>query len=167
MKRIAVYAGSFDPPTLGHQWMMREGAALFDELVVVLAVNPDKRGYLPFGERERLLRDMAAEIGGHVRVERYERGFLAEYAARLGAQYLLRGVRNAQDLDYEKTIARMNARMEPGLHTVFLSPPAELEALSSSLVRGFIGQPGWERWAAPCVPTAVLEALVRSLHRGE
>ncbi len=163
MKRIAVYAGSFDPPTLGHLWMMREGAALFDELIVVLAVNPDKRGFLPMDERARLLRGMLADIGapGALRLAVHERGFLAEFAREQGAQYLLRGVRNARDLDYEKTIARMNARMEPGLHTLFLSPPAELEDISSTLVRGFVGQPGWERWAAACVPPAVLEAIRR------
>ncbi len=161
MKRIAVYAGSFDPPTLGHLWMMREGAGLFDELIVVLAVNPDKCGLLPLDTREALLRGMAAELGGHVRVAVHGRGFLAEYARAQGAQYLLRGVRNAADLDYEKTIARMNACMEPDLRTLFLTPPPELEHISSTLVRGFIGQPGWERWAAPCVPPCVLDALRR------
>ncbi len=159
MKRIAVYAGSFDPPTLGHLWMMREGAALFDELIVVLAVNPDKRGFLPMAEREALLRRMLAELPGKTRLAVQERGFLAEFAREQGAQYLLRGLRNAADLDYEKTIARMNARMEPGLRSVFLLPPPELEDVSSTLVRGFVGQPGWERWAAPCVPPCVLEAL--------
>ncbi len=161
MKRIAVYAGSFDPPTLGHLWMLHRGAALFDELIVTLAVNPDKRGFLPLEERARLLRELLAEVGGCVRFALHERGFLAEFARGQGAQYLLRGIRNAADLDYEKTIARMNARMEPGLQSVYLCPPPELEDISSTLVRGFVGQPGWERWAAPCVPPKVLAALRR------
>ncbi len=161
MKSIAVYAGSFDPPTLGHLWMIREGAALFDELVLLLAVNPDKRGFLPMEERARLLRAMADGVPGCVRVEVQQRGFLVDFARELGAQFLLRGVRNSVDLEYEKTMARMNSRMEPGLRSVFLMPPPELEDISSSLVRGFIGQPGGERWVRACVPDCVAEVLLR------
>ncbi len=159
MKRTAVYAGSFDPPTNGHLWMMRQGSVLFDELIVILAVNPEKRSFLPMEQRVRLLESLAADLPGRVRVEVRMQGFLAEHATQLGATHLLRGVRNASDLEYEKTMARMNARMQPELQTVFLVPPPEYEDVSSSLVRGFIGQPGWERWVQPCVPPSVLDAL--------
>ncbi len=161
MKRIALYAGSFDPPTNGHLWMMQQGAALFDELVIMLAVNPEKPGFLPLGERERLLREMAAALGGNVRVERLPRGFLVDAAREMGAQFLLRGIRNAVDFEYEKPMERMNARMEPGIRTVFLMPPPELEAVSSSMVRGFAGQPGGERWVGACVPPCVAETLAK------
>ncbi len=158
MKRIALYAGSFDPPTNGHLWMIREGAALFDELVVTLAVNPGKAGFLPIAERERLLREMVAGLG-NVRVATVERGFLVDFARAQGAQFLLRGVRNAVDAEYEKTLARMNARMEPGIRSVFLISPGELEEISSSMVRGFVGVPGWERWVRACVPPCVYAAI--------
>ncbi len=165
MKRIAIYAGSFDPPTNGHLWMIRQGAALFDELVVTLAVNPDKPGFLPMAERERLLRELSADVPGSVRVATVPHGFLVDFAREQGAGILIRGVRNTQDFEYEKTMARMNARMEPVIRTVFLVPPGELEEISSTSVRGFVGVPGWERWVRAFVPPCVYDAILAQ--RGE
>lgn len=159
MKRIAVYAGSFDPPTLGHLWMMQQGAALFDELVVVSAVNPDKKGFLSAELRRVAMQSLLAELPPHVRMEELPQGFLAEYARSIGARWLLRGVRGVVDFEYEKTMARINAQMEPQLQTLFLTPPAELENVSSSLIRGFVGQPGWQRWVSPHVTPAVLRLI--------
>ena len=143
--------------------MMRRGAELFDELVVVLAVNPDKAGFLSMEMRRDLLQNLAADLPGNVRVEVVPQGFLVDFAARIGASYLLRGMRNTIDFEYEKTIARMNSRMQPEIQTVFLMPPSELEEISSSLVRGFVGLPGWERWVQGCVPPCVFSAI--SAHR--
>lgn len=159
MKRIAVYAGSFDPPTLGHLWMMQQGAALFDELVVVSAVNPDKKGFLSAELRRVAMQSLLAELPPHVRMAELPQGFLAEYARSIGARWLLRGVRGVVDFEYEKTMARINAQMEPQLQTLFLTPPAELENVSSSLIRGFVGQPGWQRWVSPHVTPAVLRLI--------
>ncbi len=164
MKRIALYAGSFDPPTNGHLWMMQQGAAMFDELVVTLAVNPEKRGFLPLAERERLLHDMVKKLPGKVRVATVEQGFLVDFAKGQGAGFLLRGVRNTMDFEYEKTMARMNARMEPGIRSVFLMPPGELEEISSSIVRGFVGVPHWERWVRASVPPCVYDAIAARGH---
>ncbi len=163
MGRIAIYAGSFDPPTNGHLWMMNRGAELFDELVVVLAVNPEKDGFLSMETRRDLLRQLVAELPGRVRVEVVPQGFLVDFASRIGATHLLRGVRNTIDFEYEKAMARMNARMQPEIQTVFLMPPSELEEISSSMVRGFVGLPGWERWVQACVPPCVFCAV--SEHR--
>lgn len=143
--------------------MMRRGAELFDELVVVLAVNPDKAGFLSMEMRRDLLQNLAADLPGNVCVEVVQQGFLVDFAARIGATYLLRGMRNTIDFEYEKTIARMNSRMQPEIQTVFLMPPSELEEISSSLVRGFVGLPGWERWVQGCVPPCVFSAI--SAHR--
>lgn len=143
--------------------MMRRGAELFDELVVVLAVNPDKAGFLSMEMRRDLLQNLAADLLGNVCVEVVQQGFLVDFAARIGATYLLRGMRNTIDFEYEKTIARMNSRMQPEIQTVFLMPPSELGEISSSLVRGFVGLPGWERWVQGCVPPCVFSAI--SAHR--
>lgn len=159
MKRIAVYAGSFDPPTNGHLWMIRRGASLFDELVVALAVNPDKQGFFSRDERLAMLQELVADMPENVRVEAVPHGFLVDFAREVGATYLLRGMRNTVDFEYEKTMARMNERMEPGIHSVFLMPPSELEEVSSSLVRGFVGVPGWERWVKACVPPCVYRMM--------
>lgn len=163
MKRTAIYAGSFDPPTNGHLWMMSRGAELFDELVVVLAVNPDKKGFLPMEVRRELLQQMAAGLPGNVRVEVVPQGFLVDFASRTGATHLLRGIRNTIDFEYEKAMARMNARLQPEIQTIFLMPPSELEEISSSMVRGFVGLPGWERWVKVCVPSCVFESITKLL----
>lgn len=161
MARIGIYAGSFDPPTLGHLWMIRQGAALFDELVVALAVNPEKTPFLSTEERREALEEMIAELPGRVRVAVVQHGFLVDFAREAGATCLLRGVRNSTDFEYEKTLARMNGRMEPSIRTILLVPPSELEEISSSLVRGFVGTPGWERWVEACVHPSVFARIAR------
>lgn len=155
MPHIGIYAGSFDPPTNGHLWMIRQGAALFDELVVALAVNPQKAPFLSTREREEVLREIVSDIPGRIRVAVVQHGFLVDFAREAGATHLLRGLRNTSDFEYEKTMARMNGRMDSAIQTVLMVPPSELEEISSSLVRGFVGTPGWERWVQACVPPQV------------
>lgn len=159
MPRIAIYAGSFDPPTNGHLWMIRQGAALFDELVVALAINPDKKGFLDISERRAALETICAALPANVRVETVQHGFLVDFARKAGATYLLRGIRNTIDFEYEKPMARINSRMDAKIQSVFLMPPSELEEVSSSFVRGFVGVPGWERWVKACVPPCVFSLI--------
>lgn len=159
MKRIGIYAGSFDPPTKGHMWMIEQGAELFDELVVVLGVNPDKKCFLSEQQRIDALRGMLVNGPANVRVEKMQGGFLVDFAKRLGATHLLRGIRNTIDFEYEKSMNRMNARMEPGIRTVYLMPPPELEEISSSFVRGFVGVQGWQRWVQASVPANVFNII--------
>ncbi len=159
MKRIGIYAGSFDPPTKGHLWMIEQGATLFDELVVVLGVNPDKKSFLTGQQRMDALRGMLMNGPANVRVEKMSGGFLVDYARRIGATHLLRGIRNTVDFEYEKSMDRMNALMEPGIQTVYLMPPPELEAVSSSFVRGFVGVQGWQRWVESSVPANVFNII--------
>ena len=161
MRRIGLYAGSFDPPTNGHLWMIQQGAGLFDELVVVLAVNPDKRSFLALEQRQSLLACMLQKAPSNVRLVTVEQGFLVDFAREVGASFLLRGVRNSVDFEYEKSMARMNARMEPDIRSLFLMPPGDLEEISSSLVRGFIGVPGWQRWVRACVPECVYDMIAK------
>ena len=139
--------------------MIRRGAELFDELVVVLASNPDKRSLLTIRERQEILEKVVASVPGKVRLATVEHGFLVDFARKAGARYLLRGIRNTIDFEYEKPMARMNARMDGEIQTVFLMPPSELEEISSSFVRGFAGVPGWERWVKACVPPCVFDAI--------
>lgn len=167
MSRIGLYAGSFDPPTLGHLWVIRQGAEIFDELVIAVAVNPDKHPMLTQAERQEALQAMVAEVQGCVRVVCMQHLFLVDFARELGASFLLRGVRNALDFEYEKNMARMNERMAPGLRTLFLMPPGDLEAVSSSMVRSLVGLPSWESKVASCVHPAVLESMKRAYDRKE
>ena len=159
MARIAVYAGSFDPPTKGHLWMMEQGAALFDELVVALAVNPDKKGFLSMRQREELLRGMIAKLPSNVSLAVVDDGFLIDFAHECGAGFLLRGLRNTTDFEYEKSMSRMNVIMEKDIQSVYLMAPSAFEQISSTSVRGFVGVRGWERWAEACVPKEVFECI--------
>jgi pantetheine-phosphate adenylyltransferase len=156
----AVYAGSFDPPTNGHLYMIREGARLFSELVVAIGDNPDKSYSFPLAERHSLLERLVAGLP-NVKVDSFCNRYLVDYAEELQANALLRGIRNAQDLLYEQTMRNMNSDMKPAITTVFLMPPRELCEISSSFVKGLVGPTGWRTAVSRLVPEAVVEALSR------
>jgi pantetheine-phosphate adenylyltransferase len=157
----AVYAGSFDPPTNGHMYMIREGARLFDELVVAIGVNPDKKTTFDLETRLSLLRAVTAGLDS-VRVESFENQFLIRYAASLGAEYILRGIRNGQDFSYERTMRHVNGDLEPDIATVFLIPPRHLAETSSSFVKGLVGPEGWREVVKGFVPPEVYDAILAS-----
>ena len=159
-KRKAVYAGSFDPPTEGHMFMIREGSGLFDELVVAIGVNPDKRSLFSVEERLELLRAVTKDFA-NVTISSFESRYLIDYAAQQGARYILRGIRNASDFHFEQTMRNVNADRNPGVTTVFLLPPRELAEVSSSFVKGLVGPRGWRDFLKNMVPSPVHEALKR------
>ena len=133
MTRIAIYPGSFDPPTRGHEDLIRRALGLADRVMVAIAVHPAKQPLFPLGERLALLR---AVVGPEPRVEITSfQGLLVDYAKRAGAGIVVRGLRAAGDFEYEMQMALMNRHLHPGLETVFLAPAANLTFLSSSLVR--------------------------------
>jgi pantetheine-phosphate adenylyltransferase len=155
----AVYAGSFDPPTNGHMFMIRAGARLFDELVVAIGVNPDKRSTFTLEQRLELLRAVTCDLPS-VRVASFANQFLVTYAATIAAGYILRGVRNAGDFEYERTMRHVNEDMVPSVTTVFLIPPRELAETSSSFVKGLVGPHGWRDVVRGFVPAPVFEAIL-------
>jgi pantetheine-phosphate adenylyltransferase len=157
--RRALYAGSFDPPTNGHLWVLEQGATLFDELVVVIGQNPQKKGSWPIDERLAILRECCAHLK-NVEVRQFDGQYLVRVAAQLGARYLLRGLRNAGDFAYEQTIRNVNRDLEPSVETVFLVTPRELAEVSSSTVRSMIGFDGWEKVVAGYVPPVVHKRLL-------
>jgi pantetheine-phosphate adenylyltransferase len=133
MTRIAVYPGSFDPPTRGHEDLVRRSLALADRVVVAVAVNVTKEPLFGVEERLDLLRKTC---GGDPRIafEAFD-GLLAAYAKRIGATMVVRGLRAVSDFEYEFQMALMNRQLHPSLETVFLVPAVDLTYLSSSLVR--------------------------------
>ncbi|MDP2594009.1 MAG: pantetheine-phosphate adenylyltransferase [bacterium] len=159
----AVYGGTFDPPHNGHVWIVREAATLFDEVVVVLAENPDKHHMFPVEIRERMLREVANELP-NVRIALLDSRYLVEFAAKENVGYLVRGMRSAADFEYERTIRDVNADIDPSARTVFFMPPAQLTKVSSTLVKGLIGPSGWERAVARYVPSATLIRLIGRQH---
>ncbi|MDO5059106.1 MAG: pantetheine-phosphate adenylyltransferase, partial [Neisseria sp.] len=106
--RRAVYAGSFDPPTNGHLWMIRQAQAMFDELVVSIGVNPDKKNTYTVAERCRMLQDITQAFP-NVRVSTFENRFLVDYAHSIGAKFIIRGIRSAGDYEYERSMRYINS----------------------------------------------------------
>jgi len=158
--RKAVYAGSFDPITNGHVWMIEQGAELFDELVVAVGVNPDKSYTFDLKARLQML---SSSLGDrpNVTVQCFENQFLVNYAAAIEAQYILRGIRTQEDYEFERGMRQINGDLDSHVSTVFLMPPREIAEVSSSLVKGLIGPEGWreivERYVPPPVYAAILE----------
>jgi pantetheine-phosphate adenylyltransferase len=134
--KIAVFPGSFDPITIGHVDLVRRALPLFDEIIVAVGINSTKK-YL-FGHEQRMdwLRQVF-EQEPKVRVDAFQ-NLTAHYCQRIGARYLLRGLRNASDFDYEKTISQLNHIVGQGIETVFLIAQPEFTHISSTIVREII-----------------------------
>ncbi len=133
MTRTALYPGSFDPPTRGHEDLIRRAAALVDRLVVAVVVNPNKQPLFSAAERVGLLAEAVADLP-NVTISRFE-GLVVEFARTIDATMLVRGVRSVGDFESEQQMAQMNRQLHPGLETVFLAPSPGLGHLSSTLVR--------------------------------
>ena len=133
MTRIAPYPGSFDPPTRGHEDLIRRSLLLADRVIVAVAVNAAKQ---PLFTPEERLEMLQLTVGSDSRIsfESFE-GLVAEYARKVGAGILVRGLRAVGDFEYEFQMALMNRQLNPGLETVFMVPAQGLSYISSSLVR--------------------------------
>jgi pantetheine-phosphate adenylyltransferase len=132
--RKALFAGSFDPPTLGHLDLIRRARALFDALVVAVGVNPAKGGAFGLELRVEWLRRALAAERIDAEVASF-RGLAVEFARSCGASCLVRGARGAADFEFEAAMAQMNRRLSPGLDTLLLVPAPEFAAVSARLVR--------------------------------
>lgn len=158
MDSVGIYAGSFDPPTNGHEWMIRQGAALFGRLIVAIGINPAKRASYPIAKRIEWLTDMTAGMP-NVEVAQFGNLFLAHYAGQRGAAFMLRGIRSEVDFAYEQSMRHINSDLSPDVTTVFLMPPREIAEVSSSLVRAMIGPEGWQGVVRGFVPACVFRDL--------
>ncbi len=159
MSRV-IYAGSFDPPTNGHVWMIEEGARIFQSLTVAIGTNPDKENTFSIEERIRMLENITSEITAtNVSVEVFDNRYLVDYARSVGADYILRGIRSPADFEFERVMRHINADICPEITTVFLMPPRQFGEVSSSLVKGMVGPEGWEKTVSRLVPTVVFEHL--------
>jgi pantetheine-phosphate adenylyltransferase len=167
-ERIAVYAGSFDPPTLGHEWMVRAGARTFDRLIVAVGVNPVKRPMFSVEERILMLKEAVHDVK-NVDVDSYTNKYLVNYAIEKGASFILRGIRDVSDYSYEHSMRDFNDDIdtrEEGkkVLTYFLMPPASIAKISSSAVKGMVGPEKWEEAVARYVSSPVFAKLKEKLH---
>ena len=156
----AMYPGTFDPVTNGHQELVRRAAKLFDRVVVAIAESPHKATLFSFDERIELARTVFAEFD-NVDVDGYD-GLTVEYAQANELRAVIRGLRAVSDFEYEFQLASMNRQLNSAVETVFLTPTEEYNFLSSTLVREVASLGGD---VAPFVHPAVNDALRKRFDR--
>lgn len=161
-----IYAGSFDPLTNGHIWMIQEAHRLFDELVVAVGVNPDKKCTFSLDERLEMLRHTIGHFPS-ITIDSFGNQFLVNYASEIGARYILRGIRNINDYSYERGIRLINSDLNVTITTVFLMPPREISEVSSSMIKEMVGPLGWEGMIKKYVPMTVFYALKEKYEKSD
>ena len=161
MSKVAVYPGSFDPITNGHLDVIQRAAAIFDQVIISVANNPEKHPM--FTTRQRLeLAEAAVKHMPNVVVDQFQ-GLLVEYCRRKGATVVVRGVRAVSDFEFEFQMALVNRKLEPKVETIFLMPKDEYTFISSRLVKEIAGLGGD---VSDFVPPVVQEALKQKLAGG-
>ncbi|MDO4432329.1 MAG: pantetheine-phosphate adenylyltransferase [Aerococcaceae bacterium] len=156
--KIAIFAGSFDPITIGHVDLIERGSRLFDEIIVLIAVNPNKTYAFDLESRATFIKKSVAHLP-NVKVDILSSGLVADYARKVGATALLRGVRNASDSDYEQTLAAVNTHIYPELETIVLYAKETHRYISSSVVRELLLHQGD---IASLVPNVIHEQLLNT-----
>jgi pantetheine-phosphate adenylyltransferase len=150
MKKIAVFPGSFDPFTIGHEGIIRRALNLFDEIIIAVGANALKKSYYPLAIRKEMI---CKVFSGEprIRVDHYD-GLTVDYCKNKGAKYLLRGIRTAADFEFERAIAQVNRALSPDIESVFLLTIPEHSPVNSTIVRDIIRSGGD---ASQFVPAAV------------
>jgi pantetheine-phosphate adenylyltransferase len=156
--KIAIYPGTFDPITNGHFDIIERSSHMFDRVIVAVTENPAKKAVFPVGERVAMIRETIADLA-HVSVESFD-GLTVDFARKVGARYIVRGLRAVSDFDYELQMGMMNRELAPDVETVFLVPAAEYSFVSSTLVKDVIRLGGS---VAGFVPPAVEKRLLERL----
>lgn len=160
--KIGLYAGSFDPPTNGHLDIIQQTIGLFDQLYIAVGVNPDKRYMFSLEERVKLVQQMTRRWAySGVTVIPFERKYLADLAKEFNVTHIVRGIRSAEDFEFEKKLTRFNTELGYTGKYVFLFPSTLNEHVSSSAVKGLIGYYGWhygiERYLSDTTTTFMKE----------
>lgn len=149
-----IYAGSYDPPTNGHMWMIEQGTRLFSQFYVAVGQNSQKEYMFSVDERMEMLEEMC-EGFRNVRIVHFENKFLVKFAESIGVDYILRGIRNEKDYTYERGMRYVNSNMNQKIQTLFMMSPRNLVEVSSSLVKGLVGSDDWEQVVREYVPDTV------------
>lgn len=154
MSKVALFPGTFDPFTLGHLDIVNRGLNMFDEVVVAIGMNTEKKHMFSLEQRKQWIKEIF-DNEPRVRVASYE-GLTAKYAEQIGAHFILRGLRTNQDFTYEKQIAYVNEDMSPSINSVFLMSHQTNATVSSTIVRDLIQFGGdYEKY----LPTSVCKAI--------
>lgn len=153
-QKIAVFPGSFDPITVGHVNIVKRAAPLFDKIIVAIGNNTSKKYYFDFEQRKQWIEQIFEDYD-NVETTAYQ-GLTVNFTKKVGAKYLLRGIRNAADFDYEKTIAQLNKSMDPELETICVISDPELSHISSTIVREILINGGD---VSKFVPKMIVESM--------
>lgn len=140
MKRIAVFPGSFDPFTIGHEGVVRRALAMFDEIIIAVGANALKKSYYSLSTRKTMIMKVFNDEP-RIRVDHYE-GLTVDYCRRNNARYILRGLRTAADFEFERAIAQVNKSMANDIESVFLLTIPEHTPINSTIVRDIIRSGG-------------------------
>ena len=158
MKRIAIFPGSFDPITIGHVDILERALPLFEKIIVAIGTNSQKKYFFSLEERLELIRKVF-ENEPKIEVQTYS-GLTANYATEIGANFLLRGVRNATDFEFEKTIAQLNQALQHNLETVLLVCQPKYSHISSTIVREILIHKGnAEKFLPAAIQTYIVEKM--------
>jgi pantetheine-phosphate adenylyltransferase len=161
MERKAMYPGSFDPTTKGHEWVMSQMSDQYDKGTVAIGVNPDKAGRFPIHERVEMISEILQQKNySNLDVTTFTGIYQVDFAEAIGAKYVLRGVRNSNDALYESDLRHINRTINPKIETIVFIPPIELAQISSSTVIGLMGSEGWENVVEKMVSKPVFDRLL-------
>lgn len=152
--KIAVFPGSFDPITIGHESIIRRSLPLFDKLIIAIGENSEKKYFFSIEQRKHWLREVFANES-KVGIDNFS-GLTVDYCRKVGAKYILRGLRTSADFEFERSIGQVNKQMYPDLETVFLLTEPEHTAVNSGIVRDILKHGGDIK---PFVPEAINVSL--------
>ena len=136
MEKVAIFPGSFDPFTIGHESVVRRAIPMFDKIIIMIGFNTSKQSFFPLEKRLRWI-EQVFEDQPKIEVRPHE-GLTVDFARSVGASYILRGLRTSADFEYERAIAQMNKKLYPPVETVFLLTMPEHTPINSSIVRDII-----------------------------
>ncbi|MFP4018973.1 MAG: pantetheine-phosphate adenylyltransferase [Bacteroidales bacterium] len=136
----AVFPGSFDPLTIGHESIIKRALPLFDEIIIAIGHNVSKQGFFPLEDRKRWISEVFKDEP-KIKIDHFE-GLTIDYCKKIGASYLLRGLRTSADFEYERAIAQVNKAMYEGIETIFLLTMPEHTPVNSTIVRDIIRNGG-------------------------
>lgn len=131
--KTAVFPGSFDPITLGHESIIRRAIPLFDKIYIAIGINADKSGYFPLEQRIQWIRNVFSDEPS-IRVESYQ-GLTIDFCKSKNALYMIRGLRTSADFEFERSVAQVNSRLDAGIETLFFLTKPEHVMITSSIVR--------------------------------
>ena len=139
-KKIAVFPGSFSPFTLGHKYIIDQALPLFDKIIIAIGVNSEKKEYFSLSKRKKWI-EKVYQNKEKIKIKEYK-GLTVDFCNKMKANYILRGLRNSHDFNYEQKIAQTNKNLNKKIETIFITTPPKISHISSTIIRDIINNNG-------------------------